>query len=128
MVLTGGGVDMDAMNDAAWEASKLQLIECENCGRRFQPDRLPVHQRSCRPGNTSKRVPASSDKGSIDGDYNQMARKNSTGSKAQQNSSKPISNPSGSSIDTIQLGAGPGKELNLFIKLIIGSIIVVQTF
>ena len=37
---------MDAMNEAAWQASKAQLIECENCGRRFQPDRLGVHQRS----------------------------------------------------------------------------------
>lgn len=44
------------MNEAAWQASKLQLVECENCGRRFQPDRLMVHQRSCKPGNTAKRV------------------------------------------------------------------------
>ena len=37
------------MNDAAWEASKQQLLPCENCGRRFAPDRLPVHLRSCKP-------------------------------------------------------------------------------
>ena len=29
------------MNEAAWQASKLQLLECENCGRKFAPDRLP---------------------------------------------------------------------------------------
>lgn len=51
-----GSYDIQAMNDAAWEASKAQLLECENCGRRFQPDRLQVHQRSCKPGNTAKRV------------------------------------------------------------------------
>lgn len=37
------------MNEAAWEASKSQLLPCNNCGRRFAPDRLPVHQRSCKP-------------------------------------------------------------------------------
>jgi hypothetical protein len=44
------------MNEAAWEASKAQLVPCENCGRRFQPDRLQVHQRSCKPGNVAKKV------------------------------------------------------------------------
>ena len=44
------------MNEAAWEASKAQLIPCEHCGRKFQPDRLQVHQRSCKPGNTAKKV------------------------------------------------------------------------
>jgi hypothetical protein len=52
----GGGGDLDARNEAAYQASKQQLVECENCGRRFQPDRLFVHQRSCRPGNIAKRV------------------------------------------------------------------------
>jgi hypothetical protein len=45
-ISSSGAYDMDAMNEAAWQASKAQLIECENCGRRFQPDRLGVHQRS----------------------------------------------------------------------------------
>ena len=39
----------EEQNEAAWEASKSQLIMCQNCGRRFAPDRLPVHQRSCKP-------------------------------------------------------------------------------
>lgn len=52
----GGAYDLNAMNEAAWEASKAQLVPCENCGRKFQPDRLTVHQRSCKPGNTAKKV------------------------------------------------------------------------
>jgi hypothetical protein len=43
---SSGAYDMEAVNEAAYQASKLQLLECQNCGRRFQPDRLPVHQRS----------------------------------------------------------------------------------
>ena len=37
------------MNEVAWENAKAQLIPCPNCARRFAPDRLPVHQRSCKP-------------------------------------------------------------------------------
>ena len=37
------------MNEAAYESAKAQLLKCENCGRTFAPDRLPVHQRSCKP-------------------------------------------------------------------------------
>ncbi|KAK3097511.1 hypothetical protein FSP39_010343 [Pinctada imbricata] len=44
-----GSYDVDAMNEAAYESAKAQLLKCENCGRTFAPDRLPVHQRSCRP-------------------------------------------------------------------------------
>ncbi|KAK7477843.1 hypothetical protein BaRGS_00030921 [Batillaria attramentaria] len=45
----GGALTRDQMNEAAWEASKAQLIPCSNCGRTFAPDRLPVHQRACKP-------------------------------------------------------------------------------
>lgn len=45
----GASMTREEMNEAAWEASKAQLVPCENCGRRFAPDRLPVHQRSCKP-------------------------------------------------------------------------------
>jgi hypothetical protein len=55
-ISAGGAYDLDAANEAAYEAAKLQLIPCENCGRRFQSDRLPVHQRSCKPGNVAKKV------------------------------------------------------------------------
>ncbi|XP_069601486.1 zinc finger protein 474-like [Ranitomeya imitator] len=43
-----GGSD-DAVNEAARQSSQSQLLPCENCGRTFLPDRLLVHQRSCKP-------------------------------------------------------------------------------
>lgn len=46
---------IDAMNELSYESSKQQLLPCENCGRTFLPDRLPVHQRSCKPGKVAKR-------------------------------------------------------------------------
>ncbi|CAD5234816.1 unnamed protein product [Bursaphelenchus xylophilus] len=42
-----GQVNHDATNAAMYEAAQLQLVGCEHCGRTFQPDRLPIHQRSC---------------------------------------------------------------------------------
>jgi len=48
-ITSGGKYDMDAMNEAAWKSAQAQLIPCENCGRTFAPDRLPVHQKACRP-------------------------------------------------------------------------------
>ncbi|XP_041370537.1 zinc finger protein 474-like [Gigantopelta aegis] len=44
-----GAYSIDAMNAAAWESAQAQLVPCDNCGRTFNPDRLVVHQRSCRP-------------------------------------------------------------------------------
>lgn len=48
--LTGGKSDAERFNELAWQAAQANLVECKNCGRTFQPDRLPVHQRSCKPG------------------------------------------------------------------------------
>ena len=48
------GNQIDAMNELSYESSKQQLLPCQNCGRTFLPDRLSVHQRSCRPGNAAK--------------------------------------------------------------------------
>jgi ribosomal protein L32 len=48
--LTGGANDAQRFNELAWQAAQSNLVECSNCGRTFQPDRLPVHQRSCKPG------------------------------------------------------------------------------
>ncbi|XP_064619027.1 zinc finger protein 474-like isoform X2 [Lineus longissimus] len=42
--------DVSRFNDAAYKSAQDQLLPCGNCGRTFMPDRLPVHQRSCRPG------------------------------------------------------------------------------
>ncbi|KPA78435.1 hypothetical protein ABB37_06063 [Leptomonas pyrrhocoris] len=36
------------------------LSPCPNCGRKFLPDRLAVHLRSCRPGSTAKPLPTRS--------------------------------------------------------------------
>uniref|UniRef100_A0A0L8I0X5 C2HC/C3H-type domain-containing protein n=1 Tax=Octopus bimaculoides TaxID=37653 RepID=A0A0L8I0X5_OCTBM len=41
--------DIDLRNQAAWESSQAALVPCDVCGRTFLPDRLAVHQRSCRP-------------------------------------------------------------------------------
>lgn len=58
-----GQYDVDAMNEAAWKSAQAQLIPCENCGRTFAPDRLPVHQKACRPkdGSTPKASTTKSD-------------------------------------------------------------------
>ncbi|KAK7071236.1 hypothetical protein SK128_008913, partial [Halocaridina rubra] len=36
-------------NHFAWESSQAALVPCEWCGRTFFPERLPVHQRGCKP-------------------------------------------------------------------------------
>ncbi|KYB26354.1 hypothetical protein TcasGA2_TC033817 [Tribolium castaneum] len=38
----------DEWNQYAWEASQATLTPCPKCGRTFYPDRLLVHQRSCK--------------------------------------------------------------------------------
>ncbi|XP_035292520.1 zinc finger protein 474 [Cricetulus griseus] len=38
-----------ALNEAAWTSAQSQLVPCDVCGRTFLPDRLIVHQRSCKP-------------------------------------------------------------------------------
>ena len=47
----GGGQnsDLERFNEAAWKSAQGQLLPCEKCGRTFAPDRLDVHQRSCKP-------------------------------------------------------------------------------
>ncbi|XP_047634450.1 zinc finger protein 474-like [Phacochoerus africanus] len=44
-----GFYDLDALNEAAWTSAQSQLVPCYICGRTFLPDRLIVHQRSCKP-------------------------------------------------------------------------------
>ena len=45
-----GSYDATRFNEAAWKSAQSNLLACENCGRTFLPDRLAVHQRSCKPG------------------------------------------------------------------------------
>lgn len=40
---------LDEANEAAFQNSQAQLLLCEFCGRTFLPERLLVHQRSCKP-------------------------------------------------------------------------------
>ena len=48
---------LEAHNEAASRAyNDTALDACENCGRTFLPDRLAVHQRSCRPDASAKPV------------------------------------------------------------------------
>ena len=49
-----GSYDLEQFNEAAWQAAQANLVPCENCGRTFNPDRLPVHQKSCKPGKPLK--------------------------------------------------------------------------
>ncbi|KAI5272778.1 hypothetical protein MUG91_G151n24 [Manis pentadactyla] len=48
-----GFYDLDALNEAAWTSAQSQLVPCDICGRTFLPDRLMVHQRSCKPKVTN---------------------------------------------------------------------------
>uniref|UniRef100_T1IWS1 C2HC/C3H-type domain-containing protein n=1 Tax=Strigamia maritima TaxID=126957 RepID=T1IWS1_STRMM len=43
-----GAVDLAAVADAAWRTHLDLLIACELCGRKFFPERLEVHSRSCK--------------------------------------------------------------------------------
>ncbi|KAM6469148.1 zinc finger protein 475 isoform 1-T1 [Liasis olivaceus] len=44
-----GYYDLDALNESSWQSAQSQLVPCDICGRTFLPDRLIVHQRSCKP-------------------------------------------------------------------------------
>ena len=48
----GQGYDVMAANEAAWEAAQSNLVPCPNCARTFNPDRLQVHLRACKPKGT----------------------------------------------------------------------------
>ena len=51
---TSDSGDMERFNEAAWQAAQSNLAPCKNCGRTFNPDRLPVHLKSCHPGKPLK--------------------------------------------------------------------------
>ncbi|XP_012666944.1 zinc finger protein 474 [Otolemur garnettii] len=53
----GGPWGLQAANQAAFQSAQAQLLPCESCGRTFLPDRLLVHQRSCRPRGEEPRAP-----------------------------------------------------------------------
>uniref|UniRef100_A0A8C4UR38 C2HC/C3H-type domain-containing protein n=1 Tax=Falco tinnunculus TaxID=100819 RepID=A0A8C4UR38_FALTI len=43
-----GFYDLDSLNEAAWTSAQNQLVPCDICGRTFLPDRLIIHQQSCK--------------------------------------------------------------------------------
>ncbi|KFQ46794.1 Zinc finger protein 474, partial [Nestor notabilis] len=43
-----GMYDLDSLNEAASISAQNQLVPCDICGRTFLPDRLIVHQKSCK--------------------------------------------------------------------------------
>ncbi|KAM6328505.1 zinc finger protein 474-like [Alca torda] len=59
-VLTGGSCTFTAENEAAYHSAQAQLLPCGNCGRTFLPDRLIVHQKSCRRGSSGVGLASSS--------------------------------------------------------------------
>ncbi|XP_067936546.1 zinc finger protein 474-like [Watersipora subatra] len=54
-----GQYNIEQLNEMAWQAAQSNLVPCEICGRTFLPDRLMVHQKSCRPGKSARPVNAS---------------------------------------------------------------------
>lgn len=54
---SGGTYDQERLNQMAYDSAQSQLVPCQNCGRTFLPDRLGVHQRSCRPSSKTKMAP-----------------------------------------------------------------------
>ncbi|XP_020659285.3 zinc finger protein 475 isoform X1 [Pogona vitticeps] len=57
-----GYYDLDALNESAWQSAQNQLVPCDICGRTFLPDRLIVHQRSCKPKTPKENAPSFSGK------------------------------------------------------------------
>ena len=41
-------MDADAMNDISFKAFNNSLVPCKNCGRTFLPEKLTIHQHSCK--------------------------------------------------------------------------------
>ncbi len=48
--------DLDAINDASQKAWQQTLLACRNCGRKFLPDKLTIHNRSCTASNPARRI------------------------------------------------------------------------
>lgn len=38
----------EELQEAQWDAAKANLVPCRTCGRRFNPDRVGVHERICK--------------------------------------------------------------------------------
>ena len=49
-ITMGNANEIEDFNKQQFGDFKQQLAQCNNCGRKFLPDRLVVHLRSCKPG------------------------------------------------------------------------------
>ncbi|XP_058133647.1 zinc finger protein 474 isoform X2 [Dasypus novemcinctus] len=54
---SSGSYSHQAANEAAFQSAQAQLLPCQCCGRTFLPDRLLVHQRSCKPKGEGPKTP-----------------------------------------------------------------------
>ncbi|CAH7019224.1 Zfp474 [Phodopus roborovskii] len=52
-----GSYILQAANEEAFQRAQAQLLPCDYCGRTFLPDRLLIHQRSCKPKGENPRTP-----------------------------------------------------------------------
>ncbi|XP_044265542.1 uncharacterized protein LOC123011902 [Tribolium madens] len=43
-----GKIDYEATNESKWQSHLSQLVPCQFCSRTFNPDRVEVHERSCK--------------------------------------------------------------------------------
>ncbi|KAI4466973.1 MFS transporter [Holotrichia oblita] len=50
-----GKIDHRATSEANWLSHLEQLVPCRNCGRTFNPDRVGIHEKSCK-GQNFKRM------------------------------------------------------------------------
>jgi len=41
-------VDQAATAEANWMTHLSQLVPCKRCGRTFNPDRVQIHEKSCK--------------------------------------------------------------------------------
>ncbi|NWU95320.1 ZN474 protein, partial [Upupa epops] len=44
-----GFYDLESLNEAGWTSAQSQLVPCDICGRTFFPERLIIHQKTCKP-------------------------------------------------------------------------------
>ncbi len=111
-ISSGGSYNLEEANEAAYKASKTQLVQCENCGRRFQPDRLFVHQRSCKPGNAAKPIGSNNANNYDDGYSNQPQQQqgpSAAAPKAPPRKFNPNAPPAqNNNIDNMKVGGGGG--------------------
>ncbi len=50
------GISIDEHNKLSQQAFTENLVSCLNCGRKFLPEKLEIHNRSCTSSNPSRRV------------------------------------------------------------------------